>query len=433
MAGAAMISNPIENLLTKEQDDIARSMGYIDEARALLEDAFVDSTPPRKRRIVPMISVAAGLAAAATAAFILLLPRTLEVTAGENGRSLSEGSWVSSPMDESLQLSFSDGSSVNLSDNTEVRLQSLKVEGAHLLLERGQVAVSVVHRSETDWRVDAGPYKIAVTGTRFGVHWTPEVKAFSVEVQEGTIEVEGPMLADGKALTVGDRLVVSLLDNVAEIYKKDTYERIVSGEKADTDGIRGHDEIAPTENAVVSAEAPMTRDESVSNPHRKDVRTSPTSWQTLAKRGEWVDSVNAAEKTGIKTILTSGPASDVMLLGDAARLAKSYLRAAEAYKAVRMRFPGTAEAQRAAFTMGRIEFEAHGKYLDAVRWFRACIADNAGGVMTREASGRLVEALDRAGDRRGARNAAQNYLAAYQNGPHAALAKQILSKSSETL
>jgi lipopolysaccharide biosynthesis regulator YciM len=114
-------------------------------------------------------------------------------------------------------------------------------------------------------------------------------------------------------------------------------------------------------------------------------------------------------------------------------LARNYPRAMQAYRTVRTRFSRTPEAQRAAFTMGRIEFEAHGKYTAAVHWFKTCIADNAGGTMTREASGRLMEALQRSGDRRGAQSAARKYLTAYQNGPHAGLAKQILSNTSESL
>ncbi len=418
----------------KEQDDIAQTRGYLDEARLLLEDAFAGTTVQKKRWTVPIISAAAGLAAAAAIAFMVLVPRSLQVSVSPDGRSLSVGSWVSSPIDEGLTLSFSDGSEVDLADNSEVRLQELKDEGAHLLIERGEVDFSVVHRSTTSWRVDAGPYQIAVTGTRFAVHWTPERKAFSVDVTEGTIEVEGPMLADGKALSVGDRLTVSLLDNIAEIYKKDTYERIVAGENADTDGnpVRDSTKIA---SAKPDSPADDTLADSV-GVHRRDARLSHDafeSWKNLARRGAWEAAVDAAERDGIKGILAGASPADLMLLGDAARLAKSYHRAVQVYKTVRGRFPGTPEAQRAAFTTGRIEFEANGKYAAAVRWFRACIADNAAGALTREASGRLIEALEHSGDQTGAREAAKRYLASYRNGPHAGLAKQILSKSPKTL
>jgi hypothetical protein len=46
--------------------------------------------------------------------------------------------------------------------------------------------------------------------------------------------------------------------------------------------------------------------------------------------------------------------------------------------------------------------------------------------MAREATGRLMEAMDRAGDHEGARRIARRYLGAYPNGPHAEQAKRVL-------
>jgi TolA-binding protein len=427
-----MTSKEIDILLMKELDFVAEKAGYIDEARLMLEDAFLAPSIPKKKRFVNGISVASAIAAAAAAVFIWVRPDGLDVTVGNDGRTLPEGAWVSSPIDEELALAFTDGSKIDMSKNTEVRVQQLKEEGAHLLLERGEVSVSVVHQTDTDWRIDAGPYKIGVTGTRFGVRWEPENKAFSVTVQEGTIDVDGPMLADGKSLSKGDNIRVSLLSKVVEIFKKDTYERIVSSDNSDTESHPLFTDDKTETQPSPSVDTPASGKIAAWDNKRKEgtiaVREEVESWKPYAASGRWAEAIFAAEKTGLRGILISSSLADLMLLGDAARLAKSYDLAMQVYRSVRSRFPGTAEAQRAAFTMGRIEFEAHGRYRDAAQWFQVCVDDNARGAMTREAYGRLVEALDKSGDLKGAQKAARTYLASFKHGPHAELAKQVLSE-----
>ncbi len=426
-----MTSKEIDILMMKELDNLAEKAGFIDEARILLEDAFLAPCVPKKSRTAVALFAAAGVAAAAAAAFVIMRPAGLDVSVGNDGRTLPEGAWVSSPIDEELALSFSDGSKLDMAAGTELRVQELKDEGAHLLLERGEVNVSVVHRSNTNWSVDAGPYKIGVTGTHFKVHWKPEHKAFSVNVQDGTVIVDGPMLADGKALAAGDRITASLIDKMVEIFKKDTYEKIVSSENADTEA---HSLFAEDGTRTASASAAAQEDaekNSLFDTKRKENGISarePESWKAFAAEGRWAEALDAAEKTGLRTILSSASLYDLMLLGDTARLAKSYDRAMQVYRSVRSRFPKTAEAQRAAFTMGRIEFEAYARYREAAFWFQTCGDENARGAMTREAYGRLVEALDKAGDVKGAQKAARIYLASFKHGPHAGLAKQVLSE-----
>jgi TolA-binding protein len=136
------------------------------------------------------------------------------------------------------------------------------------------------------------------------------------------------------------------------------------------------------------------------------------------------------EEVGFEGVIVRASVAELMLLGDAARLAPKQGRAVQAYKAVRTRFPGTAEAQRAAFTLGRISL-SQGSYSGAARWFKACLNDNRSGNLAREASGRLIESLDKAGDSAGARKAAEDYLAHFASGPHTKLAKKILAKEYE--
>ena len=63
----------------------------------------------------------------------------------------------------------------------------------------------------------------------------------------------------------------------------------------------------------------------------------------------------------------------------------------------------------------------------AVKWFSAYLAEQPNGALAIEASGRLIEANEAAGDVKAARNAAKHYLLRYPDGPHAQLAKRVLA------
>jgi hypothetical protein len=63
--------------------------------------------------------------------------------------------------------------------------------------------------------------------------------------------------------------------------------------------------------------------------------------------------------------------------------------------------------------------------LEAKRWFGESLAEAPSGTLAREASGRLIEACQRAGDAAGAKDAAREYLRVYPTGPHARLAESV--------
>lgn len=132
----------------------------------------------------------------------------------------------------------------------------------------------------------------------------------------------------------------------------------------------------------------------------------------------------AVEAAGFERVCSSSGASDLALLADAARLAGKVPRATAALTALRQRFAGSPQAAQAAFTLGRIAFDRRGAYGEAARWFGTYLREAPSGPLTREASGRRLEALFRAGDA-SARDAAAQYLARYPGGPHADLARRV--------
>jgi TolA-binding protein len=114
-----------------------------------------------------------------------------------------------------------------------------------------------------------------------------------------------------------------------------------------------------------------------------------------------------------------------MLLGEVARHAGAGERAERAFRVLRERFQGTAEASFAAFALGRLQFDAYGSYASAARWFRVYLKEQPGGSFAREALGRLMEATSRAQNHSEAQRLARRYLQVYPAGPHAELASRI--------
>ncbi len=116
---------------------------------------------------------------------------------------------------------------------------------------------------------------------------------------------------------------------------------------------------------------------------------------------------------------------DLLLLRDVARLSGDSGRALRAYERVRSRAPGTDAAANAAFAMGRVYFDQREAYADAASWFATYRSERGDGPLARDATGRQMEALSRAGDAPGAARVADEYLRWYPKGPHAPLARTL--------
>src|SRR5262249_1943367 len=61
-------------------------------------------------------------------------------------------------------------------------------------------------RPGTSWLVVAGPFQIAVTGTRFDVRWGDEPGGLEVKMLEGTVIVRGALAGRGPPLRAGQPL-----------------------------------------------------------------------------------------------------------------------------------------------------------------------------------------------------------------------------------
>ena len=412
------IERDYDRLFADELDAIAAEKNYISEAQKMLESEFI-STPPSPSRAHLSKPVWGAIAAAVLLAiglsvFLMAKPEALTAHVRGSNESVGSGSWLSSAKRKELALTFSDGSIVEMDENTELRIQALKKKGAHLLLERGVIDVSVVHKGIKDWTFDAGPYRVYVTGTRFNVLWVPEDQNFKLDLKEGSVRVEGPMIEEGKVLTKGNRIRVSLLDKVAEISKLHGSHHREQKELTSVD-LEESEESSPK---VARERAPLPRVKRI-------------SWRTLAKKGRFSDAVALIKPSDFDRIKARGSAEDLMLVGDATRLSGRNKMAFEAYRTVRRRYPKTEDSERAAFMMGRLYLDRNGDSPRAAKWFDICYRENRQGVMAREAAGRLIEALDKAKEPTRAKQAAQEYMNRFPRGPHKKLAQKILSQSTQ--
>jgi len=134
----------------------------------------------------------------------------------DGGRLAEDGevlSWGRAPS----TLRFSDGTQATLSPGAQVRVAERTRLGARFVLGDGALGLAVVHTGRADWRVDAGPYEVVVTGTKFDVRWSRRDETFSLRLREGSVVVRGGLAGDGVRLRAGQRLETSGVTRSLEI------------------------------------------------------------------------------------------------------------------------------------------------------------------------------------------------------------------------
>jgi hypothetical protein len=187
----------------------------VDSALAVrLERALAGRRPSRPRRrlrLLPVFGAVALTGAAAAAALVWSLhPRALEYAV--SGAPVAEGR-VDTGAGRSAGILFSDGTSIALAERSVGRIKERTSAGATFALERGRASFAVVHRPGARWLVQAGPFEIAVTGTRFDVRWGDEPDArdasLQVTLHEGSVTVRGGQAGPGVHLKAGQRLLAS--------------------------------------------------------------------------------------------------------------------------------------------------------------------------------------------------------------------------------
>ena len=375
-----------------------------------------------RRRVSLVLAAAATLAVGGAGAGALVwwtTPPTLSFTTGEGGAAGEgrTGEWLATGSANELPLDFSEGTHVVLEADSRGRVEEVGRAGAVVVVERGEVRAHVVHRANTSWRFRAGPFDVQVTGTTLAVEWDPQRERFTVKVDEGAVLVRGPSVG-GSVVRAHEQCVIDVPTRSMRLTSTDDGAAAVPVAPIATAAPAATG--APAEaSPEIATPAPSPAGPPSFNP----VRPAATGWSSLERRGEYEAAYDAAHDAGFAAVLRASSADDLLRLAQLSQLSHHGDSAREAWLTCRQRFPGTVQAALAAYELGRASAPA-----EAVRWFDAYIREQPAGPLVREASGRLIEAATGAGDSATARDAATRYLARYPSGPHAALARRILSR-----
>jgi transmembrane sensor len=354
-------------------------------------------------------------------------------TVGTTGTAASNagvaGAFLAAAADADLPITFSDGTQVSVAAGARARVAEVTPRGARLLVESGVVHASVVHRSDTRWLVDAGPFEVKVTGTRFDVAWQPGEQAIVVTLHEGSVVVTGCGLADGQRVSGGQQLHASCKTGAATLSP-------LAGAPANVAPATATAAAPPP--AALSPEPSSTAASSLPDAPllRATAPVSPSAAAPIAAAPIPAAPIAAAAVASTPSPaaspLASATAAELLARANAERYAGHFEAATETLDAVRRRFRGSDDAATAAFELGRIAFDGHHDFVAAGNWFDTYLRERPSGALAREALGRDIEARHRAGDSAHAEALATRYIASYPDGPHATLARRLAARAGAT-
>lgn len=405
--------------LAREQDELPMRADLRAEVRArlLATGAEQRRVSARLRRAGRLLAAMLALSLVFGVVFRALKTGEGSVRVGHGELSASAGTWLHASESESLPLAFADGTRIEMAPRSRARVLVLDPKETRVMLESGRAHVEVTRRSGQNFTIATGPFMVHVTGTRFDVLWNPERDQFELSLAEGQVELSGCVFGSGRKLVAGQRVEASCkVPRLTIAYSSPTAPA----------SARASELPAASSSIAPEAAVPAPRREA-SPPHAAKIAPARGAWLSLSRSGHYAEAFAAAEREGFAELCQGTNAAELSLLGETARHAGRLAEARQAFSALRRRFPTAREAALSAFSLGLLEFDGFSAYSRAADWFRTYLRENPGGPLARDARGRLMEAVQRSGNRAEARDLAQSYLLDYPAGPHAELARRLVS------
>lgn len=390
----------LENLgrsVAEIQDEDRRELGGLDRAAAGFVSAL-RRRPVYQRPAAKLLAAAIVLTGMVVALWSTRWRRAPAALLAPP--AVAVGQPVSAPPDRTIPLDFPGGSRVVLAAGTEAVVHELTETGARVEVTRGDASVAVHHEANTRWLFSAGPYRVRVVGTRFDLGWSPGRERFELKLHEGSVVVTGEGTAHAAVTMVAP-------EQLAIDHGKWQLSSAADSAVADSAPSRSTPAAPSVAPAAGSAVAPSSGGQ---------------DWTALATAGKYAEAYGLAARQGIRGLAATETSGNLLGLAETCRFTGHPDESSMVLMELRHRFPGTDDAAVAAFQLGRRGGAA------AAQWFRSYLAERPQGALAREASGRLLEALDRTGDRAAAVEAANAYLLRYPTGPHAAFARQLLTR-----
>ncbi len=381
--------------------------------------------PFRARRRWPL---AGALAVAASVVAALLARGDLRALSyAVEGASVARGGAIESDAPAGSKVRFSDGSEVSLARGSRVVLRHVDGRGARVALDSGKVHVDVVHRADSRWLFDAGPFQVTVTGTAFVLGWAPADQRLDVSMERGSVEVRGPLSDGALSLRSGQHLVVRVREREAIIRDLEDggAEENRVAEAPAAEGPRGAEPAADRPVGPVEPAAAGARGEPPAAPAPRAASAPPVrDWASLVAGGDFESVVRDAERVGLDRCLAQASGADLASLADAARYGRHDDLARRTLLAERRRFPASSAAHDAAFLLGRLE-ETDQRAAAAIEWFGRYLAESPAGTYASEALGRKMVLTQQTSGDAEARALASEYVGRFPRGTYAARARAL--------
>jgi ferric-dicitrate binding protein FerR (iron transport regulator) len=378
----------------------------------------------RRRRFL----VVGGATSAMAVAAFLLGPRVMQrlhdgpplALQVESGAIDAAGAIVAHA-DEPAALHFGDGTVIRLGSETRGRLAEVDGRGAHVAIENGSAHVSVVHKPQARWLIDAGPYRITVHGTVFSASWNEAQQRLDVKMERGLISVAGPVTNGPIAVRAGQALTVKLKRSQVLLRDLDRDDVVADTDADADDEVRGPAEEEASAPAVAPAPQPARA--------RLAAKTSRAqrakSWSAALSAGDFDSILEEAERDLGHALATRGT-DDLAALADAARYRRHDDVARRALLAQRRRFAGTPRAADAAFFLGRLDENGGRGHEPALAWYERYLDEAPRGSYVAEALGRKMIAVEELHGAAAARNVAEQYVHRFPRGSYAGAAHALL-------
>ncbi len=433
-----------------------------------------------QRRGMPIWAFSSALVVLTLGAALLLAwPRFEEIPVMIEPSTEGIGNSVIAANSE-VSLAFGNGSRFDLRQGGSATVESATQRSVDVHLENGVLMARVKGNGTTEWSVQAGPYRVVVLGTRFGVSWDEKAGVFDVKVEKGTVRVEGTRLNnDAVLLTRGyhlrvdaekretiipgpneDALLTSFPELVAEKRPR-LAERFSpprgpenavqwSGDAETEAGGGAHPgprsdrknrrkgaprpvpgQPEPSSEAAktgAAATLPLPPEEDESGNEGKD-EAAPILPQLiqLIKDGRYAEARLMVYKIEDAPLVKSDLVA-LWSLKDVARTAGLHDIAERTLLTIRRRFGRTKQARLAAYCIGKIYEENLDNAATAIRWYATYLTESPHGNMAEQARAGKMRGLDRQGRAREARHEARVYLDLYRDGTYEHEAKAVLSE-----
>lgn len=381
----------------------------------------------RRGWVVPAVAalgVAAGIALTATvvmkhSAGLSGAPLSYVI---ENGSQAQDGS-LDVPSGPPRVVRFSDGTEVRVDTGTQARVRFVTKHGAALAMSRGALHASVIHSASSEWRFDAGPFVVRVTGTAFGLAWDPEQDRFDLRLEHGSVTVSSPVANDPIPVRAGQWLTIRPRSN--EVYIRDlTVATASAAQQGQTQGDETHEPTLGAEPVPSVAEVSPAVS-GTTDPQPKPAPDAGHAWARDLAHGRVDQIVDDALRRGLDGCLAEANSSELSALADAARYTRRNDIARKALLAERRRFAGSRRAVDAGLLLGRLAQAEHAD-APALTWFDTYLAEAPGGMYASEALGRKMAVVRHSIGAAAARAVAEQYLSKYPEGTYSSAARAIL-------